>query len=299
MELRHLRYFVAVADELHFGRAAQRLGIAQPPLSQQIKRLEELIGVRLFERDRRGVRLTAAGEALLPQARDILVQAERAAELARRAGRGETGRLAVGFVGSATLSVLPEILLRFRGRYPDVELELREMSTQDQLVALRDGTIRAAFGRMSPVEPPLMRILVARDPMILALPSGLGRDMPNPVPLSIVAGAPFIMTPRHLGPGFYDLTISLCARAGFTPQVVQEAIQMQTIVGLVAAGVGVALVPASVERFQRDDVAYRRLEDRGSGSDLSLVWRQDNWPPIVGNLVAVTQDVAAQVNDSR
>lgn len=292
MELRQLRYFVAVAEELHFGHAAERLGIAQPPLSQQIQRFERSIGAQLFERTRRSVKLTPAGEALLPEARELLARADRALELVQDIALGKAGRLTIGFVGSASFLVLPELLKVYQEMYPGVELELIEMSTNDQFSALQEGRIQVGCVRTPQSSAPLASRLVARERLVLAMPESIGRDIPDPVPLSAVSDAPFIMPPRRLGHSFHDTVHAACARAGFTPHVVQEAIQMQTILGLVAAGIGVALVPASLGRVQRDGVVCRRVSDEEAYSDLVLVWNEDDDHQTVKNFVDLADRIA-------
>lgn len=291
LELRQLRYFVAVAEELHFGRAAKRLGIAQPPLSQQIQRFERNIGVQLFERTRRNVKLTPAGEALLPEAVELLARADRALEIVQDIAYGKAGKLSIGFVGSASMLVLPELLKAFRGRYPGVELELIELTTNDQYVALSEGRIQIGCVRTPQAVAPVASTLIARERLVLALPDNLFEDVPDPVPLKAMAEAPFIMPPRRLGHSFHDIARAACARAGFTPNVVQEAIQMQTILGLVAAGIGVALVPESMGRVPREGVICRRLTDADAYSDLVLVWNDKEERQTVRNFIELSQSL--------
>lgn len=285
MGLRQLRYFVAVAEELHFGRAAKRLGIAQPPLSQQIQRFERGIGAQLFERTRRSVRLTPAGEALLPEAREILSRADRALSMVQDIASGKAGTLSVGFVGSASMLVLPELLKAFRSAYPAVDLELIELSTNEQYVALREGRIQIGCVRTPQSAAPLASTLIARERLVLVMPDNLGQDIPDPVPLNAMSEAPFIMPPRRLGHSFHDTVRAVCARAGFSPNVVQEAIQMQTILGLVAAGIGVALVPESMGRVQREGVICRRVSDKDAHTELVLIWNEHDEHQTVQNFI--------------
>ncbi len=279
-DLRQLGYFVAVADELHFGRASRNLGIAQPALSQQIKRLERSLGLTLFERTRRSVSLTPAGLLLLPEARELLAHAGRLETLIAGIADGRAGRLAVGFVGSAALAHLPGLIARFRDAWPEVELTLNEMSTNEQLRALAAGDVDVGCARIPVEHAGEQAMLLARERLVLAAPEPLGRDLPDPVPLSALAHAPFIMSPRQLGHSFHDTLLATCLRAGFSPQVVQEAVQMQTIVGLVAAGIGVSLVPESLVNSQRDRVVWRTLEDAGAHTDLTLIWRNSSLPAL-------------------
>src|SRR3954453_15892050 len=203
MELRHLRYFVAVAEELHFGRAARRLQLAQPPLSRQIQGLEQELGVRLLERTKRHVELTPAGKVFLEHARKLLTEADHAVAAARRAARGEIGRLAIGFVGAATYSALPELLRVFHTRFPDVELVLYEMTSAHQHDALREGRIEVGFVRPAIPDDTLARRVARGEPLVAALPAGhrlARRD--EPIPLSDLAGEPFILFPRDPRPSF-------------------------------------------------------------------------------------------------
>lgn len=274
VEIRHLRYFVAVAEELHFGRAAARLNMAQPPLSQQIRRLEELLGVPLFHRTKRRVELTDAGRAFLGAARETLRQAANAVDRAQRAHRGEIGHLALGFVASAAVAGLPELVRRFRARFPDVGLTLVEQTTAQQVEALLAGRIRAGLVRPPVAIRELELRLVAREPMVVALPSGHPLAQSGDVPLAALADQPFVLFPREQGPGLHDLIVAACAANGFSPAVVQEATQMQTIVGLVAAGMGLALVPGSLGRTRQPGAVFRPLRSPAPTVDLSVAWRR-------------------------
>ncbi len=259
IELRHLRYFAAVAEELHFGRAAEKLGIAQPPLSQQIKSMEELIGYPLFERKPR-VRLTPVGEALLEVARRTLGQVEEGLEMVRRAGRGEVGKVTVGFAASTLTTVLPEILRNFREQYPGVELRLRELSSAAQAAALADGSIDVGFLREAVTHgTDLICERILREEFMTVLPPGHPLAERREVPLTELAGEPFVHFPRAVAPTLFDQIAAACRRAGFRPRVVQEAQEWLTILGLVEAGLGVSLVPASFRRLRWGDVQYRPL----------------------------------------
>ncbi len=258
MELRQLRYFVAVAEELHFRRAAERLHISQPPLSQQIRSLEDELGFALLVRTRRRVQLTAAGEAFLRDARAILSELDGAVATARRIDAGQTGRLRVGFVGSALLSIVPGTVERFRSSRPGVAIELRERSTFDQLRAVSAGVIDVGLVR-PPIEDEagLRAESVLRERTIAALPAGHALASSSRVSMRRLAAEPLVLFPRAQAPGFHDLLIDALAGAGAGPRVIQYAPEMLTIIGLVAAGTGVSLVPASVSRLALDGVAYR------------------------------------------
>ncbi|HLI91164.1 MAG TPA: LysR family transcriptional regulator [Ktedonobacteraceae bacterium] len=279
MELRHLHYFAAVAEELHFGKAAQKLGMTQPPLSQQIQRLEEELGVQLFRRTKRRVELTEAGQAFLPEVRQALAKVEQAVTAARRAGRGEIGRLAVGFVGSASYEILPAMIRRFHECFPDVELVLRELTTSQQVRALHEGRIHVGLLRPPVSDGTLMIESFLTEPLIAVLPETHALAGQPAVSLQELARERFITFPRHLGPGLYDQIISICQQAGFSPEITQEAVQMQTILGLVATGIGIALIPASARNLRSSGVAYSELQRVQSGVEMALAWRKDNASP--------------------
>ncbi|GAA2110517.1 LysR family transcriptional regulator [Actinomadura alba] len=286
MNLQQLRYAVALADELHFGRAARRAGVQQPPFSQQIRRLENELGVTLFERTTRHVRLTPAGEAFVIEARRALTHLEAAAQAAGRVGRGETGRLMIGFVGSAVNQALPPVLRRYRSRYPGVDLELRELTTAQQVEELIQGRLDIGVLRApiaGPRQTALTTITVARERFVVALPIRHPLSAREHVPLPALAADAFVLPPRSLGPGFHDQITRMARAAGFELRVVQEAVQMQTIVGLVAAGIGVSIVPESVGRLHRDDVVFRPLTPLTRAVTLDLAWRRDDASPLVRN----------------
>jgi DNA-binding transcriptional LysR family regulator len=281
MELRHLHYFIAVAEELHFSRAAERLNISQPPLSQQIRSLEDELGVKLFERTKRQVQLTEAGKVFLDRSYLVLAQLEQAIELTQRIGRGEVGRLAIGFVSSATYTVLPDILSAFREQFPDVELRLHELTTARQIEALHHKQIDLGIVRSAISEPGLSVECFLPESLVLALPETHPLSAQTNVSLSSLADESFILFPAKLGPVFYEQIINLCQQAGFRPKVAQEAIQMQTIVGLVAAGLGIAIVPASLQNFHRSGVIYRPLQEQTPQTGLYLAWRQHDRSSVI------------------
>jgi DNA-binding transcriptional LysR family regulator len=277
-----LHYFIAVAEELHFSRAAQRLCISQPPLSQQIRGLEDELGVKLFERTKRQVQLTQAGKVFLDRSYQVLAQLEQAIEATQQIGRGEVGRLAIGFVGSATYTVLPEILRVFRSQFPAVELRLHELTTQEQIQALHHKQIDIGIVRSAISEPGLRAECILQESLVLALPETHPFSAQTQVSLSTLASELFILFPAKMGPIFYEQIIHICQQAGFRPQVAQEAVQMQTIVGLVAAGLGIAFVPASLQNFHRSGVVYRPLQEQTPKTGLYLAWRQHDPSPAIG-----------------
>ncbi|HLZ61903.1 MAG TPA: LysR family transcriptional regulator [Ktedonosporobacter sp.] len=298
MDLRHLHYFVAVAEELHFGRAAQRLHMAQPPLSQQIRQLEDELEVQLFYRTKRHVQLTEVGQVFLQEARQTLAQAEQAINVARRASRGELGRLAIGFVGSATYEILPLLIRRFHDQYPDVELQLREFTTSQQVRALLNGHIHAGLLRPPVHERSLHVMPLLKEPLVVALPFNHPLTEQALLPIESLAREHFILFPRSQGPGFYDQIISLCQQAGFSPQVIQEAIQMQTITGLVATGLGISLIPASAQHLRNAGVAYRPLLPATVHIEMALAWHKEEPSPVLQAFLSIVKEVIQQANFS-
>lgn len=289
MELRHLRYFVAVAEDLHFGRAAARLRIAQPPLSQQIKRLETLLGAELLRRTRRRVELTEAGRVLLEGARPLLEDADRLEEATRRAGRGETGRLALGFVGSATHDVLPRLLRGFRERAPDVSVGLVELSSQAQAEALAARRIAAGLLRLPVADPGIAVLPLLEERLVAALPDFHPLARQGALSLSALADEPLVLFRRENNPAFYDDVVDACRAAGFSPRILQEAWEMLTVVSVVAAGLGVSVVPASVQGLRPQGVAYRPLTDAAVRLVVALAWRPADASPMVEALVDVAR----------
>jgi DNA-binding transcriptional LysR family regulator len=279
IELRVWRQFVAVAEELHFGRAAVRLHMSQPPLTQAIALLEQRLQVRLLERTKRYVALTPAGAALLPEVRDLLEHAAALPARARAAASGEMGRLRLGFVSTVGFALLPQWVRALRERHPGVQLELVEATGDVQLQALERREMDAGFMLHAPGFAPegLEHRLVTSEPMIVALPEQHALASAKQLTLSDVLAEPLVIFPRRIAPSMYDAVFALYHRAGRLPNVSQEAIQMQTIVNLVSAGLGLAWVPQSVQQFQRLGVVYRHLD--GSGRlelprcETSLVWR--------------------------
>lgn len=273
-DLWQLRYFVAVAERLHFGRAAQALHMSQPPLSRAIRSLEERLGVALFARSRRRVELTSEGGRFLEEARRILGQLERSVRELHGMAAGEQGRLRIGFVSLADYGVLPGLLKNYKAARPGVTLALREMLSPEQAAALAAGELD--FGLLLPPvlgEAGLERIVVQRERFVAALPArhrlarGSGR-----LAVKELEGEPFVTVPREIAPGLYDIVRGLAERAGSALNVTQEAIQMQTVVSLVSSGLGVSLVPASVSNLGRRGVVYRELADRHPRLDLWLAW---------------------------
>ncbi len=294
MELRHLRYFVAVAEERHFGRAAERLRMAQPPLSQQIKAFEAELGARLFDRNRRKVDLTAAGEVLLPEVRDILARAGDLGRLARAAAGGEAGRLDIAFTGSVPFTeVMPRILRAFRHAYPDVRVSLREMSTGMQIEAMAEGRLDIGFARpaASNLPPGVCGRLILREPLVLALPADHPLAGRASLSMAEVAGEGLVMNPRHIGTGLYDKITQLCQAAGFAPRIAVEAHQMSTMIRLVDAGLGLAVVPRTMCRVGFDGVAFAAIADADAFIDLILIHRSTISPATATFLSVVERNL--------
>ena len=293
MELRHLRYFIAVAEELHFGRAAERLFIAQPPLSQQIQQLERELGFLLFNRTQRRVELTAAGQLFLEEARELLSGLEKAVAASRRVARGEIGWLGIGFVGTATYEFLPAVLSEFRAHYPEVELVLRELVSAKQVQALRDRRIHVGLARPAVADECVISETLYQEPLLAALPARHPLAQRERLTLAALATEPFILFPRHPKPSYADFLVTICEEAGFTPHVVQEAAEIHTAISLVAAGLGVTLVPASVQSAHRDGIAYRRFEEPTPKTVLTAIHRVGETSPVVSAFLQAVRKITA------
>lgn len=282
MEFRHLRAFLAVVETLNFRQAAEHVHVTQSALSRQIQRLEDTLGVTLFDRSRRAVALTEAGRAFLPEARQTLAHAKQAQRTARRAARGEVGRLVVGFVGPAIYGVLPRILRAFRAAAPEVELVLREMQTDAQRAALRDGTLDVGFAGIGPNGEVITSEPVDRETVMIALPAEHRLAGAEAVDLAALADDPFIIFERAFEPALFDTLIGLCRRAGFSPQIAQQANRIFVILGLVSAGLGVAFAPGSVRRgLSTEEVVFVPLRDAAPKPALFVAWRADNDSPVL------------------
>lgn len=284
--LPQLHAFVVLAGELHFGRAAARLGIAQPPLSQQIRRLEDRVGYPLFTRAAGGVALTPAGEELLPAARGALTGLTDALTAAREAGAGRAGSLRIGFAASLALTVLPGLLRRFREAFPDVHLHIYEMTTAPQFTALHNRDIDVGLLREPHADAALDFKVVLTEPFVAVLPAGHPLAASRRVPLAQLAGARFVLLPRHAGPGLYDQILGLCGEAGFTPRIAQHAVEWQTVCGLVEAGAGVSIAPASARRIRLSGVAFRPVEPGATRTSVAAAWRKEDRNPLIPHLLA-------------
>jgi DNA-binding transcriptional LysR family regulator len=281
VELRHLRYFVAVAEELHFGRAAARLHLAQPPLSQQIRKLEELLGYPLFTRTSRSVRLTTAGEALLQRARRTLRNVQRDLDETRSIGRGDVGSLHIGFISSAMLSTLPGIFRSYREAYPRVRLHLHESFTALVMEGLENGTLDAGILRDGdPIEGVQVATILS-EPFVAVLPANHPCAKQKSISPAVLRGEPFIYYPRTAGARAYEKPLTVCEQHGFRPQIVQEASHWLTIMRLIAAGLGVSIAPACVRHIASPEVVCLPLRGAKAVSHLELAWLAGDARPIV------------------
>jgi DNA-binding transcriptional LysR family regulator len=290
VELRQLRYFVAVAEERHFRRAAERLHIAQPPLSQQIRRLEGELGTPLLHRTTRSVELAPTGEVLLVRAREILAAVDAATEDVLRAARGEFGRLAIGFTGSATYAMLPALAAALRAALPGVMLDLRgELLTPAQVAGLLDGTLDLGLLRPPVREPELSVELLRREPLVAVLPGGHRLAENAAIPLEELGGEPFVTFPSHFRSVVHDAVEETCAAHGFRPRVALEVSETATLVSFVAAGLGVSLVPESVCHMTVEGAVYRPLAGETAAVELAVAWRRDNETPVLARALEVVR----------
>lgn len=298
VDLRHLRYFVAVAEELHFGRAASRLGMAQPPLSQSIRRLERDLGFLLFARTQRKVELTAAGRVFLDETRRTLMQAEEAVRLARRAASDETAELSITFVSAALYRLLPAALREFRRRSPSVSVKLDERPTEGQIADLKSGAIDLGFTH-PPVRgaPDLTIETIHRDALILAVPEASPLARRAAVSIGELANERFVLFPHVQGPALHGRIMQACRQSGFLPRIHQEARQMHTILSLVAAGMGVAFVPDGARTMRVDGVQFCRLDGLPDDLawELAIAWRPKAAHRSLRDFIAVVQEIARKL----
>ncbi len=295
MELRHLRYFVALADELHFGRAAQRLHIVQPALSKQIAALERELGVQLFVRTKRSVAITDAGRVFAPEARSILMRVERAIETTKLTAQGDIGRLEIGCIAPATWSVLPGALRSFSQRYPGVKLRLTELPSASQLDALHSGTIDVGFVRL-PLHDDMLRFdIIHREPFIATVPETHPLAAQKDISVRELAAEPFIAATRSAEPGFYDQCIAVFAEHGVVPRVVEEGNAPSAILGMIAMGLGVTVSPASILSMPRVGVVCRPLRKSSVVLELGVVRHPEPGPPALDAFLQAVGEVSTAV----
>lgn len=281
VELRHLRYFVAVAEELHFGRAAERLHLSQPPLSQQIRRLEDVVGYALFVRTSRSVKLTGAGEAYLERARRTLRNVQRDIEEIRRIGQGEVGSLHIGFVSSAMLTTLPEIFRAYREAYPGVHLHLHESFTSRVAEGLENGTLDAGILRDGDAAETLNVTTLFSEPYVAVLPATHSCAQQKSISPGVLRNEPFVYYPRSAGGRAFEKPLIMFEEHGFRPQIVQEASHWLTILRLVGTGLGVSVAPACVQRIAAPEVVCIPLRGAKVVSNIELAWVAGDLRPIV------------------
>ncbi|WP_422650726.1 LysR family transcriptional regulator [Cupriavidus sp. H18C1] len=273
MEFRHLRYFLVLADELHFGRAARRLSISQPPLSLNIQQLEASVGARLFERDSKGVRLTAAGRAFRESATALLAQAEEARLLARQIEAGAVGRLRVGFVGSMLYRGLPQKLQQFEADQPGIQIALTELNSQEQIEALLHGQLDVGFIHTSRVPDELATRLIHSEPFVCCMPAAHRLATRRTIALTELRGEPFVLFSRNASPDYYARIVDMCAAEGFYPQIRHEVRHWLSVVSLVSQGMGVAVVPAALRHSALAGAAFRPLKPSTVPSEVYCVWK--------------------------
>jgi DNA-binding transcriptional LysR family regulator len=293
MELRHLRQFVVLAEELHFGRAAQRLSISQPPLTVAVQQLESSVGARLFTRNSRGVRLTAAGQALLPRARALLEQAAAAAQDARDAAEGLAGRLQIGFAGTVLYSGLPQVLAAVQASHPRLRLVLRELSSSEQLLELMHDRLDAGFVHVTRVPPGFSQILVARQPFVACLPAAHPLAAQTAVAPAALAGEAFAVIARAVSPDYHERILALCTGAGFEPEIRYELRHWLSVVSLVSQGLGVALVPAALRRSGLPGAVFVPLAVEAASYDTHCLWRPAGDQAALGAFLDAVRSVAA------
>jgi len=294
MDLRQLLSFVTIAEERNFTRAAERLGIAQPPLSRQIHNLERELGIIVFDRAARPIALTQAGRLLFEYAQRLLGDAERLKEAVRDYAAGYRRRFVIGFVGSAIYNPIPDLIRQFRAAAPDVEVDLIEMNTTAQIVALKDGRIDAGLGRLSLDDPSISRKVLDHERLVVALPVNhpLARS-DDPISLALLEREPLILYPREPRPSYADQVLGIFRDHDLQPKLFREVRELQTAIGLVAAEAGVTLVPSSVQRLQRSDVAYRPVAEKGAVSPIILSWRASDRSAAVELLIQLCASISA------
>ncbi|KFG72901.1 LysR family transcriptional regulator [Streptomyces mutabilis] len=292
MELRHLIAFIAVAEELHFGRAAQRLQMAQPPLSQQIRRLEKELGVQLFERNTRSVRLTSAGRSFLEPARTVLEDLDQARRAAKAAGRGEYGRVTVGFAGASSHETLPQLTRALRAAHPGIELVLEGQTYANvALSRVADGSLDLGFVRLPVSQPNVATRVIGEEELMAALPLDHPLADRDTIAVEALREEPFVSFPSNAGSSLRDATFRACEGAGFTPRLVQEAPDSYTILALVAAGVGVTLTLSSCQHIQQTGLVYRPLAGTPIRLQAALAWRKDNPSSTLRTVLALAERV--------
>jgi DNA-binding transcriptional LysR family regulator len=294
MELRHLRYFLAVAQTLNFTKAAEHLHMAQPPLSRQIRELEDELGVELFDRRGKRVTLSSAGMVFADRAQRILASADAAVIDSQRAARGEIGRLAVGFFEHIAYTLLPALIREFQQRFPDVSIELRWFTAAEQFNALARGEVDVAFVRAVPPDTELRSTMILREPFVVALAKDNPLATKRTISIVDCANMRVINYRKDVAPDYHAIINQLCALGGFSPSPLFEMGQIYASLGLVSSGFGIALVPASVQHVHMDNVVYRPLRERQAVSELQLAWTNPSPPAVLSAFVELAREIAAR-----
>jgi len=290
MELRHIKYFLAVAEELHFRKAALKLHIAQPPLSKQIQELEKELGIQLFKRTRRSVELTDSGRVFQREAYNALECIEKGILKARLASRGEAGWLSIGFIGSSTYEVIPSVLQEFRRKFPEVELVLQEIQSSEQNQALREQRVHVSFARFPKPEPGLVFETIYTEHLIAALPQSHPLERKKFLTLSDLAGEPFILFP-HQPSAHAENTLQVFAKANLSPQIIQTVEEMHTALGLVAARIGVTLVPSSMQKTKREGIVYLDLAKPQPKLEMKMGYRENETSPVLSRFIETVHSI--------
>ena len=294
MEFRHLRYFLVLAEELHFGRAARRLSMSQPPLSLNLQQLEASVGARLFTRSSKSVALTAAGLAFVPAARALLDQAAQSARLARDVGQGMAGSLTIGFAGTMLYSGLPGILERFQAQHPLLRLMLKELSSSEQLVELAHDRLDIGFVHTTRVPPELSQILVSSQAFVGCLPAGHALARRPSLSLGDLQGEPFAVVSRAVSPDYHERILTICTEAGFYPEIRYELRHWLSVVSLVSQGMGVALVPAALGRSAMAGAAFVPLDRATTPYDTHCLWKTARDNPALSAFVNAVRDASTE-----
>jgi DNA-binding transcriptional LysR family regulator len=299
MELRHLRYFVAVAHYLNYSEAARRLHVAQPAISQTILDLEDELRVKLLFRTKRSVQLTAAGTAFLRETEEILRRANEAQQLARRAALGEVGILGIGFFGTASGPILPALVQAYRRKFPDVELRLFELTPDQQLAAFDEGRIDLGFTRALPSErrAEFQQEVVYTDQLVVALPAAHALAKQKLVRLKSLASEPFVQFHRKGAPGLFDEVIAVCRRAGFSPRIINEPNFMATAMTLVESGLGVSIIPRCVRSLNRPQVVIRQIAPKSARIPLCVAWRKSAQNPTLEAFLEILRAAMPAIRD--
>jgi DNA-binding transcriptional LysR family regulator len=291
MDIRLLRYFVTVAEQRHFGKAADLLNMAQPPLSQQIRLLEDELAVKLFDRSSRPIELTAAGRTLLREARQILSQIKRAETLTRRAGKSEAGNFRIGITGSAALEFAAPVIAICNDRFPEVQLSLLELSSPAQMSALEKGSIQIGFVRPPVISEEISSRLVHQEPFLIALPERHPLAHTTGLRLRDLNGTPLVVFDSAEAPGFRELILHVCHASGYTPTSMQDGHQMTTMLCLVASGLGAALVPQSARQLALEGIVFKPVLEEAPMVDLYAIWLKNGHNPLVHDLLAAIDDL--------